>query len=102
MSHITIRSSLIVTCISTVGLASFKLETALLITGVTLVDRMSSEYSPDSMVDKFKILESHRVSFSAFLRIAVENFLAASSSSRAPSIKDSEFALITDTGVLNS
>ena len=63
---------------------------------------MSNVYSPDSRVDKFKISDNKRVNFSAFLRIAVENYLAASSSSKAPSIKDSEFALITDTGVLNS
>ena len=46
------------------GFASFKLETTLLIMGVTLVDRISSVYSPDSRVDKFKIsdlLMSHQL-----------------------------------------
>ena len=59
-------------------------------------------YSPDSIVDRFRISSKRYDSFSEFFNIALENFWAISLSSKAPSTRDSEFALITATGVLNS
>ena len=46
-------------------------------------------YSPDSIVDKFKISSRRYESFSEFFKIALENFCAISLSSKAPSTRDS-------------
>ena len=67
-----------------------------------LFSASSRLYSPDSIVDKFKISSRRYESFSEFFKIALENFCAISLSSKAPSTRDSELALITATGVLNS